>query len=195
MISLRRITDGYTTLSEVYRYIIDDAQIDQDIRDAEGDSSTSRPTRHRDRRDDYHDARCAARRGRTGTRSAPTHMAHPYDAELEAYLAGRRHPVRGAQAGSDAVCADRRHRLEAIERWYHNGPGRSSTRRSRSSIVEGIVVFLSLFDDNPAVHRAFCPPRSAYADTAEAGRTAAAAAARGTARDRAGARPELSRRR
>jgi hypothetical protein len=24
------------------------------------------------------------------------------------------------------------------------------------------VVFLSLFDDSPAVHRAFCPPRSAY---------------------------------
>ena len=25
-----------------------------------------------------------------------------------------------------------------------------------------VIVFLSLFDDNPAVHRAFCPPRSAY---------------------------------
>ena len=36
--------------------------------------------------------------------------------------------------------------------------------RLRSSIVEGVVVFLSLFDDSPAVHRAFCPPRSAYVE-------------------------------
>src|SRR5207249_6802076 len=32
-------------------------------------------------------------------------------------------------------------------------------------ITEGIVVFLSLFDENPAVCRAFCPPRAAYAGT------------------------------
>src|SRR6266852_5351276 len=35
VISLRRITDGYTTLSEVYRYIIDDSKIDKNIRDLE----------------------------------------------------------------------------------------------------------------------------------------------------------------
>ena len=29
----------------------------------------------------------------------------------------------------------------------------------RTSIVEGISVFLSLFDDNPAVKRTFCPPK------------------------------------
>jgi hypothetical protein len=27
-----------------------------------------------------------------------------------------------------------------------------------------VVVFVSLFDDSPAVHRAFCPPRSAYTE-------------------------------
>jgi hypothetical protein len=32
VILLRRITDGYTTFSEVYRYILDDQQIDRDIR-------------------------------------------------------------------------------------------------------------------------------------------------------------------
>jgi hypothetical protein len=30
--------------------------------------------------------------------------------------------------------------------------------------VEGVVVFLSLFDENPAVHRAFCPARAVYAE-------------------------------
>ena len=32
VILLRRITDGYTTFAEVYRYILDDTQIDRDIR-------------------------------------------------------------------------------------------------------------------------------------------------------------------
>ena len=32
VILLRRIAEGYTTFSEVYRYILDDKQIDQDIR-------------------------------------------------------------------------------------------------------------------------------------------------------------------
>ena len=32
VILLRRITDGYTTFAEVYRYILDDSQIDRDIR-------------------------------------------------------------------------------------------------------------------------------------------------------------------
>ena len=31
VILLRRITDGYTTFSEIYRYILDDAQIERDI--------------------------------------------------------------------------------------------------------------------------------------------------------------------
>jgi len=34
--------------------------------------------------------------------------------------------------------------------------------RLKTSIVEGISVFLSLFDDNPAVKRTFCPPKEAY---------------------------------
>jgi hypothetical protein len=32
VILLRRISDSYTTFSEVYRYILDDSQIDRDIR-------------------------------------------------------------------------------------------------------------------------------------------------------------------
>jgi hypothetical protein len=34
--------------------------------------------------------------------------------------------------------------------------------RLRTSIVEGISVFLSIFDDNPAVKRVFCPPKQCY---------------------------------
>ena len=62
---------------------------------------------------------------------------------------------------SAAICADRRHRLEAIQRWFYNTWTRLDLK-VKASIVEGVVVFLSLFDENPAVYRAFCPPRDAY---------------------------------
>ncbi len=32
----------------------------------------------------------------------------------------------------------------------------------RTSIVEGVSVFLSLFDDNPRVKHTFCPPKDIY---------------------------------
>ncbi len=108
------------------------------------------------------------------------HMAHPYDAALETYLADQGVPfhVRKTQGTGWAA---RRHQLEALERWYASGWSRLDTRL-RSSITEGVVVFLSLFDDNPAVHRAFCPPRSAYLGQRRTRRATAAPADRHTAR-------------
>jgi hypothetical protein len=159
VISLRRISDGYTTLAEVYRYIIDDKLIDKNIRALQaqfndpGDVLVVPQVEHA-----------------LHLRQAPwtlwvrfdgAHMAHPYDAELETFLAERGLPFT-VRTGDAAIAADRRHRLEAIERWYYSAWARLDPK-VRSSIVEGAVVFLSLFDENPEVYRAFCPPRSAYA--------------------------------
>lgn len=161
VISLRRITDGYTTLAEVYRYIIDEKLIDKNIRALQaqfkdpGDVLVVPQVEHA-----------------LHLRQAPwtlwvrfdgAHMAHPYDAELETFLADRGLPFT-VRTGGAAIAADRRHRLEAIERWYYSAWARLDPK-VRSSIVEGAVVFLSLFDENPDVYRAFCPPRSAYAKT------------------------------
>jgi hypothetical protein len=158
VISLRRITDGYTTLAEVYRYIIEDELIGKNIRTLKAQF------------DNPPDVLAIAREEYQGQmRQTPwtlwvplgeTHVGHPYDAELEAYLAGRDIPFE-VRTGSSAICADRRHRFEAIQRWFYNTWTRLDTK-VKASIVEGVVVFLSLFDENPAVHRAFCPPRQAY---------------------------------
>lgn len=158
VILLRRLTDGYTTLSDVYRYILDDSQFDRDIKLlkptlSEPPEAIIVPAL------EYH---------LLGLRRSWTHwfqddegqMAHPYDAELDTWLNGKGATYRVRKARG-AGWADRRHQLEAVERWYKGGWTRLDTRL-RSSITEGIVVFLSLFDDNPSVHRAFCPPRSAY---------------------------------
>jgi len=46
-------------------------------------------------------------------------MAHPYEGELDAYLASHDIPFE-VRIGSEATCADRRHRFDAIERWFYN---------------------------------------------------------------------------
>jgi len=57
--------------------------------------------------------------------------------------------------------------LEAVKRWFHHDWKRIEPKL-RTSIVEGISVFLSLFDDNPDVKRAFCPPAECYDPVANA---------------------------
>jgi hypothetical protein len=60
-----------------------------------------------------------------------------------------------------------------------------SSNQWSTVINVGVVVFLSLFDYNPEIHRACCPPRSAYAgEVTSADPQAAAAAARHAAWDR-----------
>jgi hypothetical protein len=165
VISLRRITDGYTTLAEVYRYIIDNDQIDKNIRTLTNQFKEPQEVLAIAREDYWDQFRQAG-----WTLWAPigaTHYAHPYDAELEAYLAGQGIAFE-LRTGDAAICADRRHRLEAIHRWYHHTWIRLDTK-VKASIVEGVTVFLSLFDENPAVYRAFCPPRAAYANPPKPG--------------------------
>jgi hypothetical protein len=165
VILLRRISDGYTTFSEVYRYILDDQQIDRDIRRLKADLS-SPPDVLVIREGDYR-AHCIQKPWTHWFADDSDHMAHPYEAGLETFLAAREvaYEVRKPKG---AGWAARKHQLEAVERWYLHGWSRLDGRL-RSSIVEGVVVFLSLFDDSPAVHRAFCPPRSAYTDDPPAG--------------------------
>src|SRR5882762_7435231 len=51
--------------------------------------------------------------------------------------------------------------LEAVKRWF-NGDWRRIEPKLRNSIVEGVSVFLSLFDDNSKVRRVFCPKKECY---------------------------------
>lgn len=51
--------------------------------------------------------------------------------------------------------------LDAVRRWY-NDDWKRIEPKLRTSIVEGVSVFLSLFDDNPRVKRVFCPKKECY---------------------------------
>jgi hypothetical protein len=57
--------------------------------------------------------------------------------------------------------AEHRDRFESVQYWYweHWKFFRSEVK---TSIVQGIVVFLSLFETDPQVRRVFCPPKELY---------------------------------
>jgi hypothetical protein len=55
----------------------------------------------------------------------------------------------------------KREQFEAVKRWFYNDWTRIEPKL-RTSIVEGISVFLSLFDDSPPVKRVFCPRKETY---------------------------------
>lgn len=57
--------------------------------------------------------------------------------------------------------ARKREQLEAVKRWFYHD-WRRIEPKLRTSIVEGISVFLSLFDDNPSVKATFCPPKECF---------------------------------
>ena len=159
LILLRKIVDGYTTLAEIYHYAIDESLIERDLQRGEQMFSELAP-RIRLAAHDYH--LTVAQSPWPDWTSAPNdEFVHAHDDELEAFLNehGIAHTIDRARP--PAGWTDRQQQLAAVKRWYYSNWIRLEPRL-RSSIVEGIVVFLSLFDDNPAVGRAFCPPKSAY---------------------------------
>jgi type IV secretory system conjugative DNA transfer VirD4/TraG family protein len=72
-----------------------------------------------------------------------------------------------SEAGFDPIDRERQEQLGAVKRWFYND-WRRIEPKLRTSIIEGISVFLSLFDDNPAVKRTFCPPAECYDPQANA---------------------------
>ena len=91
-------------------------------------------------------------------------MRSDYSQALEQYL--MRNGIQFdlvSKTGTPLTAADQ-HRLgqfEAVERWFTND-WMSIDSKLRTSIVEGISAFLSLFDDNPHVKYTFCPPKEVY---------------------------------
>jgi hypothetical protein len=66
-----------------------------------------------------------------------------------------------AETGPGSTDPFEQETLEAVRRWFYYD-WRRIENKLRTSIVEGISVFLSLFDDNPWVKRTFCPPKECY---------------------------------
>ncbi|HYI92891.1 MAG TPA: TraM recognition domain-containing protein, partial [Bryobacteraceae bacterium] len=97
-------------------------------------------------------------------------MRTPYTDELAALLDAEKglYQVEAAPQPEDPErLSTRLAQFEAVKRWYQHDWMRLDNKL-RTSIVEGISVFLSLFDDSPLLKRLFCPPKECYDPIANA---------------------------
>jgi hypothetical protein len=131
VILLRRLSQGYTTLADVYRTILDESHINLDLERLSRQFAVP-PEVVIIRTEDY-ETHCASdARWSHWFVEDLLHQAHPYDAGLETYLAGLTIPfvVRGTQS---EAWQGRKQQWEAVNRWYKSGWS-TLDARLRSSI-------------------------------------------------------------
>ncbi len=163
VILLYQVLDDYVTLFDVYQGAINPAFLEEKIKEGEDRFSCESILigieeflAHREL--ETYPFECDAETNR---------MKAPATEELRKLLAGhsiafevQTEPLPTGSA-ADTREADKREQFEAVKRWFYYDWLRIEARL-RTSIIEGISVFLSLFDDNPAVKRVFCPPKETY---------------------------------
>ena len=150
----RLLPGGWVTLRDVYRCTVDAELLAGKIGEAKALADRACPLRaviarkdlakHREALGDWDwrvlpDAEKAAHRLDPALRERLEELKVAFEAEAE------------GGAGSEL-----REQVEAVERWYVND-WTALDAKLRTSIVEGISVFLSLFDQ-PGVAAVFCPP-------------------------------------
>src|SRR6516162_7787263 len=161
IILLHKVNYDYVTLFDVYECAINPDKLETRIKEGERLFQTteyilvSEP--------DYFARRELARF--PFEKDPPTNeMKASISAELLRFLDTSRIPFSlVTETGRDASSLDERKRqqLAAVKRWFYHD-WRRIEPKLRTSIVEGISEFLSLFDDNPSVKYTFCPPKELY---------------------------------
>ena len=159
VILLHQILNDYVTLFQVYEHVINPDKLRARIADGERRFTA----RHRrivvDKREHlftdalnawtWHDSEDGRRTW--------THWAR----DVEDGLSAGRIPYRVDTGSVDARETEKAAQFDAVKRWFEDDWMRIEPKL-RTSIVEGISVFLSLFDDNPRVKYTFCPPKDTY---------------------------------
>jgi len=166
IILLHKVAYDYVTLFDVYQCAISPSLLEERIREA-GDIVMGRHS-------------VAIKPDVYGQRAADVAgLGFIHDAKEDRYLAPSTPELRqtlqskGIGFESRSVLdpsqaePEKLEQLEAVKRWFEDDWKRIEPKL-RTSIVEGISVFLSLFDDNPKVKRVFCPKKECYDRTKNA---------------------------
>jgi len=160
IILLYKVAFGYVTLFDVYQCAISPPLLEQRIYEAEeiilGKHSIAlKPGVYGDRTEEL------AGLGFAHDANEDRYLA-PATPELRQTLRKRGIPYE-SRSLLDPSQADpeRLDQLQAVKRWFEED-WRRIEPKLRTSIVEGISVFLSLFDDNPKVKKVFCPRKECY---------------------------------
>jgi hypothetical protein len=160
IILLHKVAYDYVTLFDVYQCAISPPLLEQRILEAEeivlGRHSVAlTPKLYGDRTEDL------AGLGFVHDPKEDRYLA-PATPELRQTLRKRGIPFESRSLLDPSQAdPDKLDRLEAVKRWF-NDDWKRIEPKLRTSIVEGISVFLSLFDDNPKVKRVFCPTKDCY---------------------------------
>jgi hypothetical protein len=159
VILLHQTLDDYVTLFQVYEHVISLDKLRAKIVD--GERRFTVPSRRIvvDKREHlFSDVLSAwTWRDDDDARHPCTHWAR----EIEEALHAARIPFRVDNGQVDARETEKAEQFTAVKRWFEDDWTRIEPKL-RTSIVEGIAVFLSLFDDNPRVKHTFCPPKDMY---------------------------------
>lgn len=157
IILLHKVLDDYVTLFDVYQGAIDPAYLERRIKEGTERSVGGEVAITFD---DFMAVR--ALEGFPFERHETSdEMRAPLTSELAAVLEREHTPHRVVPGVGSDWTDKKREQFAAVKRWFEQDWMRIDVRL-RTSIVEGISVFLSLFDDNPTVKRIFCPPKETY---------------------------------
>ena len=156
----RLLPGGWVTLQDIYRCTVDAELFARKIAEAREMADRISPVDAIISTDDMIAHAEALKKWDWAPVPGTEQVGSRLDAELRAQLAKLEvaHEVEAAARGAGG---EYREQVEAIERWYlHDWSALDA--KLRTSIVEGISVFLSLFDQ-PEVAGVFCPPPPADA--------------------------------
>jgi hypothetical protein len=158
VIVLHRVQSGYVTLVDVFRTVISSGRLEELL--AETSCKVSKTGYVAIRKEDYavHD-KLLAQFGFTLHRSSDQYVAE-YSADLEKFL--KEETPIGATAYLPKS-RNARHSLQfdSVNYWYWEH-WKFFRHEVKTSIIQGIAVFLSLFEADPDVRRVFCPPKELY---------------------------------
>jgi hypothetical protein len=160
VILLHKLAYDYVTLFDVYECTINPELLEKRLKDAELRYATTEYAtvtfetlmQFRNELDPFHFTLDAA---------SNLYRTEKSKVLLETLAAQAIPWKEAASAAVSASDSDKIQQVQAVRRWFDHDWKRIEPKL-RTSIVEGISVFLSLFDDNPAVKRTFCPPAECY---------------------------------
>ncbi len=162
VILLHQVLDDYVTLFQVYEHVIDPEKLRTRI--AEGQRRFAARGRRLVVPKQAHLSTSALSEWDWQEDVGGTHTWAPWSADLEAALENANVDWELREPGKNDCETEKQAQFEAVQRWF-DGDWMRIEPKLRTSIVEGVSVFLSLFDDNPRVKHTFCPPKAIYDTT------------------------------
>ncbi len=158
VILLHRVRDGYVTMVDIFRTVISSGQLEELLITVGSRFSMASYIG-------------ASQQVYQDNRELLVQLGFQHDTDSDLYIAPWTEPLEQSLAASiDAEFSvyvrgvadpEMRSRFESVQYWYWEH-WKFFRAEVKTSIVQGIAVFLSLFETDPQVRRVFCPPKELY---------------------------------